>query len=157
MQSKRPLTSLLAAAFLLSALTLSALAQGGGMNRGSQMPPYDPKTEVTLTGTVSDIQQMMMPQGEGPGRGAMMAGMGGMHLTLATKDGSKDVHLGPSSYLTDKNFTINKGDTLEVTGSLVKMMGNMEAFIAREVKKGSETLVLRDKNGMPLWSGYRSR
>jgi hypothetical protein len=44
-----------------------------------------------------------------------------------------------------------------VTGSLVKMMGNMEAVIAREVKKGSETLVLRDKNGMPLWSGYRSR
>lgn len=148
MQSKRLLTSLLAAAFLLSVLALSALGQGGG---------YDPKTEVTLTGTVSDIQQMTMPQGEGRGRGAMMAGMGGVHLTLATKDGPKDIHLGPSSYLADKNFTINKGDALEVTGSLVKMMGNMEAVIAREVKKGSETLVLRDKNGMPLWSGHRSR
>jgi hypothetical protein len=148
MQSKHLLTSFPAAAFLLSVFTLSALGQGGG---------YDPKTEVTLTGTVSDIQQMTMPQGQGPGRGGTMAGMGGMHLTLATKDGSKDVHLGPSSYLTEKNFTINKGDALEVTGSLVKMMGNMEAVIAREVKKGSETLVLRDKNGMPLWSGYRSR
>ena len=155
MQSKRPLTSLLAAAFLLSALTLSALAQGGGMNHGAQMPPYDPKTEVTLTGTVSDIQQMMMPQAPPPGRGAMMAGMGGVHLTLMTKDGPKDIRLGPANYLTEKNFTINKGDTLEITGSLVKM-GGADAVIAREVKKGSETLVLRDKNGMPMWSGYRA-
>ena len=85
-----------------------------------------------------------------------MAGMGGVHLTLTTKDGSKDVHLGPSTYLAEKKFTMHKGDTLEITGSLVKM-GGAEAVIAREVKKGSETLVLRDKNGKPLWSGYRSR
>ena len=35
-------------------------------------------------------------------------------------------------------------------------MGGAEAVIAREVKKGSETLVLRDKNGTPMWSGYRN-
>ena len=75
---------------------------------------------------------------------------------LTWSEGSRDVHLGPSTYLAEKNFTIRKGDTLEITGSLVKT-GGAEAVIAREVKKGSETLVLRDKNGMPLWSGYRSR
>jgi len=151
MQSRRSLRSLVAAALLLSALTLPALAQ-----RGAQSPAYDPKTEIVVTGTVSEIQQMTMPQAPPPGRGPMMGGMGGVHLKLTTKDGSKEVHLGPSSYLTEKKFTINKGDTLEIIGSLVKMDGT-EAFIARELKKGSETLVLRDKNGIPLWSGYRSR
>lgn len=155
MQSRRSLTSLVAAALLLSAATLPSLAQRA-IDRGAQDPAYDPKTEITLTGTVSEIQQMTMPQAPPPGRGPMMSGMGGVHLTLTTKDGSKDVRLGPSAYLVEKSFTIHKGDTLEITGSLVKM-GGAEAVIAREVKKGSETLVLRDKNGMPLWSGYRSR
>lgn len=154
MQSRRSLASLVAAALLLSAATLPSLAQRG-IDRGAQDPAYDPKTEITLTGTVSEIQQMT-PQAPPPGRGPMMSGMGGVHLTLTTKDGFKDVRLGPSAYLVEKNFTIHKGDTLEITGSLVKM-GGAEAVIAREVKKGSETLVLRDKNGMPLWSGYRSR
>jgi hypothetical protein len=156
MQSRRSLTLLVAAALLLlSVATLPSLAQRG-IDRGAQGPAYDAKTEITLTGKVSEIQQMTMPQNPPPGRGPMMAGMGGVHLTLITKDGSKDIRLGPSSYLAEKNFTIHIGDTLEITGSLVKM-GAAEAVIAREVKKGSETLVLRDKNGMPLWSGYRSR
>jgi hypothetical protein len=52
----------------------------------------------------------------------------------------------PVSY--EKCFTVNKGDTVETKGSLVKIQGN-EALIAREMTKGSEKLALRDANGIP--------
>jgi hypothetical protein len=127
-----------------------AVAQRG-MNRN--MPQYDPKTEVTIKGTVEEVQKQTprMPQGKG-----VMGGMGGIHLKLATEKGAMDVHLGPAAYLADKKFTVNKGDVVEVKGSLVKI-GENEAVIARELTKGSEKLVLRDANGIPLWSGARYR
>jgi DNA/RNA endonuclease YhcR with UshA esterase domain len=127
-----------------------AVAQRG-MNRN--MPQYDPKTEVTIKGTVEEVQKQTMPMPQGKG---MMAGMGGIHLKLATDKGVMEVHLGPAAYLADKKFTVGKGDVVEVKGSLVKI-GGSEAVIAREVAKGSEKLVLRDANGIPLWSGPRYR
>jgi DNA/RNA endonuclease YhcR with UshA esterase domain len=143
MQLREALSSALAA-FVICLITLPASAQS---------PQYDPKTEVTIEGTVEEVQQQMpaTPRGRGP-----MGGMGGTHLKLTTQKGPMDIHLGPSSYLAEKKFTINKGDSLEITGSLVKIEGK-DAVIAREVKKGKDKLVLRDANGMPLWSGYLSR
>jgi hypothetical protein len=85
-----------------------------------------------------------------------MAGMGGTHLKLTTKEGIVEVHLGPSAYLAEKKFTINKGDFLGIKGSLVKIDG-IDAVIARELTKGKDTLLLRDANGIPLWSGAQSR
>jgi hypothetical protein len=82
--------------------------------------------------------------------------MGGTHLKLVTEKGTMDVHLGPAAYLADKKFIVDKGDVVEIRGSVVKIGGN-EAVIAREVTKGSEKLVLRDANGIPLWSGPRYR
>jgi len=31
------------------------------------------------------------------------------------------------------------------------------AIVAAEIKKGEETLILRDKSGFPVWSGWRRR
>ena len=39
-----------------------------------------------------------------------------------------------------------------IRGSRVKIDGE-EAIIAREIKKGDKTLVLRDENGVPMWRG----
>jgi DNA helicase TIP49 (TBP-interacting protein) len=137
-------------AFIVWIASPLAAAQRG-MNRNT--PQYDPKTEVTIRGNVEEVQKRMMHTP--PGRGAM-AEMGGTHLKLGTEKGTMDVHLGPAAYLADKKFTVNKGDVVEIRGSLVKIGGN-EALIAREVTKGSEKLVLRDANGIPLWSGPRYR
>jgi DNA/RNA endonuclease YhcR with UshA esterase domain len=121
-----------------------------GMNRN--VAQYDPKTEVTIKGTVGEVQnQTPAPRGRGA-----MAGMTGTHIKLVTETRTMDVHLGPAAYLADKKFTVNKGDVVEIRGSLVKI-GGTEAVIAREVTKGSEKLVLRDANGIPLWSRARYR
>jgi hypothetical protein len=101
---------------------------------------YDPATEATLKGTVEAVTQTA--------RGAMM----GTHLTVKTTEETREVMLGPASFLAKKGFSFAAGDSVEVTGSRITM-GAMEFVIAREVVKDGKTLTLRDKSGTPEWAG----
>ncbi len=102
---------------------------------------YDPTTETTATGTVTDVVQVTH-QGRSPGT----------HLKLKTGSGPVTVQLGPTSYLESQKASFAKGDQVTVTGSQVN-----KAIIAREVKKGDSTLTLRDKQGIPKWAHGRNR
>jgi len=123
----------------------TALAQrgpGGPMTASR----YDPKTEVTVTGTVEKIT-------ESASRGGLRMGR---HVTLETDGGTVEVHLGPVGYWKKNGFDLAKGDTIEVTGSKSKV-DDTEVMRAREVKKGEKTVTLRNAQGVPLWSrGRRS-
>jgi DNA/RNA endonuclease YhcR with UshA esterase domain len=115
-----------------------ALAQRGMRN-------YDPSTETTVKGTVEEVKQV-----------SGQHGWNGTHLRLRTEAGQMDVHAGPSSYIAAQGFSFAKGDQIEVLGSKVKL-GGSEALIAREIKQGDKTLVLRNAQGIPQWSGGRRR
>jgi hypothetical protein len=106
---------------------------------------YNPTTEVTLKGSVEVVNQMMGPQG-----------WGGTHLSLKTDKETIDVHVGPSWFLTQSKMSFAKGDQVEVTGSRVKF-GDNDALIAREIKKGGETFILRNAQGIPVWAGGHHR
>ena len=129
----------MAASALVVLATTAMLAQGPGMRH------YDPKTEVKVSGTIEDVQQTTGKHG-----------WSGTHLTLKTDSGNLDVHVGPSSFISQKGFSFARGDKLDVTGSRVQMNGN-EALIAREIIKDGKTLVLRNAQGIPEWSGGRAR
>jgi len=45
---------------------------------------------------------------------------------------------------------------VEVKGSRITLDG-APALIAQEIKRGGESMVLRDANGFPLWAGGRAR
>jgi hypothetical protein len=96
---------------------------------------------MTLTGTVQDVQQVTGSRGNT-----------GTHVDLKTEKETVNVHLGPATYLAKIGLSIEKGDTLEVTGSKVTM-GGKEVVIAREVKKAGKTFTIRDANGRPAWAG----
>lgn len=102
---------------------------------------YNPATEVKVNGTIEEVQQIQ-------GRGAWS----GTHLTLKTDSGTLQVHIGPSSYLSEKGFSLTKGDKVEVLGSKVTM-NSKETLLAREITKDNKTLTLRNAQGIPLWSG----
>lgn len=139
------------------------LAQGGGHRHGygggqtqgmchCQCPGcsqkarqnYDLASEVTVIGTVEVVTSL---QGRGYGSGT--------HVTLKTSTGNIEVHFGPARYLEREKFTLAKGDQIEVKGAK-KRFGTMETITARIVKKGEQTLTLRDEQGFPMWSGrYR--
>jgi DNA/RNA endonuclease YhcR with UshA esterase domain len=129
------------AIFALLLVPMACAQQGQGP--GQRGRTYNPSTETTVKGTVEQVKTVT-------GR----HGWNGTHLTLKTEDKTFDVHLGPSSFLKEKDFNLEKGDQIQVTGSTAEV-GGTEALIAREVKKGDKTLVLRDAQGIPKWSQGR--
>ncbi len=132
---------------VLGAVTLvflavaTILAQGPGPRKG--MRNYNPSTEITVKGTIEEVQQLQ-------GR----HGWSGTHLVLKTEAENLEVHVGPSSYIAEKQFSFAKGDQLEVVGSKVKV-GTKDVLIAREITKEGNKLVLRNPQGIPMWSGGR--
>jgi len=122
-------------------LTIAVIAQAQGPRGGA--PSYDPKTETKISGTVADVQQFS--------RGGWRTGT---HITLKTDSETLDVHVGPSQYVSSKQFSFAKGDQIEVLGSKVKI-AEADVLIAREITKAGKTLTLRNAQGIPLWSGGR--
>jgi hypothetical protein len=107
----------------------------------------DPSTEVTVTGTVTEVVTNPTST-RGRGRRART----GMHLMVTTDEETLEVHVGPADFITSEGLAFEEGDELEITGSRVTVDG-AEALIAREIKKGQAVLVLRNEQGVPRWSG----
>ncbi len=151
----RRISTLLAFALILGlCIAADSYAQNGMMWRGSGgwgangqfNRMYDPKTVETVSGEVVSIDKVRP-----------MKGMHyGVHLTLRTANETISVHLGPEWYLGNQDVKIEHGDKIEVKGSRVSFEGK-PAIIASEIKKGAETLRLRDENGFPAWAGWRRR
>ena len=108
---------------------------GGAVGAGMR---YDPATVMTLRGTAVAVTNLS----------------GGVHVTLQADGRETDVHLGPSWFVENAGVQIAKGDSIEVTGSAGESDGGA-ILIAREVKKGAQTVRLRDEQGVPDWSGRR--
>jgi len=106
-------------------------------------PTYDVHTETKMKGTVEEVQ--LPPKG----REKEAA-----HLLVKTGADTADVYLCPKAFLDDMGVSFNKGEEIAVTGSKVKQ-GEADLVLAREVVKGTDTLVLRDDKGKPVWSGSR--
>jgi hypothetical protein len=58
------------------------------------------------------------------------------------------------NFLDDMGVSFSKEDEIALTGSKVKQ-GEADLILAREVVKGTDTLVLRDEKGNPIWSWRR--
>ena len=95
----------------------------------------------TVSGEVIEVYQATSRQGY----------RAGLHLLLkAANEENIDVHLGPISYIEGQNFNFEPGDVLEIKGDLFND-SQMPTMIAVEVKKGNDTLTLRDDDGFPMW------
>ena len=65
-----------------------------------------------------------------------------------------DIYLCPKAFLDDMGATFVKGDEVTVTGSKIKQDGS-DLILAREVVKGTDTLMLRDDKGKPIWNWHK--
>lgn len=142
--SFEPRNPILAATLMVALSAVVAYGQPR-QGRGTGTPAYDPKTETTITGVIQEVKEV-----PGPGRSS------GTHLVVKADKDVFDIHVGPSWYLKQQKYPLAKDDQIEVTGSKVKYQGT-EVIIARQIKKGSNTLTLRDVQGIPLWSGGKNR
>jgi hypothetical protein len=139
-----------ALAFLLASTSVFAQPmkgwQGsGGWGQGATYNKmYNPATVETVTGEVVAVDKITPTKGMSYG----------IHLKLKTDKETVSVHLGPGWYIERLDTKIEKGDTIQVTGSRVTFKG-APAIIAAQVKKGDAVLKLRDDNGFPVWAGWK--
>ena len=103
-------------------------------------PKYDLATETKFKGTIADLK---LPE---KGNSKEIA-----HLTIKAGTDTFDLYLCPKSFMDDMGVSFAKGDEIAFTGSKVKT-GEADMILAREVVKGTDTLVLRDAKGVPVWS-----
>jgi hypothetical protein len=109
----------------------------------SGAPKYDVHTESKMRGAVEEVK--LPPKGSEKEV---------VHLLLKSGTDTVDVYLCPKAFLDDMGVTFSKGDDIALTGSKVKQ-GDADLVLAREVVKGSDTLVLRDEKGSPVWNWHK--
>jgi hypothetical protein len=119
-------------------------------NASGQTPAADPEPRYDTAASV-DMMVVVESQREVP-KGSPLAGF---HLIVrpeTAKEGTDtiDVYLGPSDYVKDFDVTFAKGDRLQVTGCKVKYAGTI-VILAKELRRESTTLYLRDARGVPYW------
>lgn len=130
----------------VSSAPAAGRGSGGWGMGGAYQRMFDPTTVETISGEVQKVEKI-----------APMRKMGaGIHLLVKTPKETVPVHLGPEWFMERLDAKIERGDKVEVKGSRIKLEGK-PAIIASEVKRGDETLVLRDDSGVPVWSGWRRR
>src|SRR5947207_2437147 len=113
----------------------SAVAQAG--------PKYDIATEAKFKGTIDELK--LPPKGSEK----QIA-----YLVIKSGDNTLDIYLCPKSFMDDMGVIFAKGDEIAFTGSKVKQ-GEADLILAREVVKGTDTLVLRDAKGNPVWNWHK--
>ena len=132
--------------FLVAPLLLGLTASSGQTAQAEPEPRYDSATTVDMMMVVADLREV--PRG---------SALPGTHLIVrpeSAKENSEtiDVYLGPANYLKDFEVTFAKGDRVQVVGSKVKY-GGAAVILARQVRRDSTTLYLRDEHGIPYWKG----
>jgi hypothetical protein len=123
---------------LVILLATLMLAPSALLNAQTGPPKYDLHTETKLKGTVEEVK--LPPKANDV-----------VHLMMKNGDDVVDLYFCPKSFMDDMGVSFSKGDELAYTGSKVKY-GGADLILAREVVKGSDTLVLRDDKGNPVWS-----
>ncbi len=141
MQGNGPILALA----LILALTLAC----GPENQGGPGPEdeavydrmYDAKTVETVRGEVVSVAKIT-DRGKGYG----------VSLTLKTNRETIRVYLGPGWFLEQQGLLFAPKDQVEITGSQITLQGK-RTLIAAQVKKGGQSLNLRDPGGIPAWAG----
>jgi len=108
--------------------------------QAQEEPRYDTGTVASFSGTVTAVGAHIGKRGNPRTR-----------VTIDTKAGPVELHLGPTLFLDEKKLTFAKGDSITVIGSKVKQDDGSNLVIARHVTKGVQVLELRNEEGRPLW------
>ena len=102
-------------------------------------PKYDSATEAKFKGTIAELKI--------PEKGAEKQIE---HLTVKSGTDTWDLYLCPKYFMDDMGISFAKGDEISFTGSKVKE-NDADIILTRELIRGTDTLVLRDDKGKPVW------
>ncbi len=126
---------------VVSVLTTTPMIAGQKSASGVTVPKYDPAVEATFKGTVEEVRDRECP---------MSGGMGSHLIIRLSPTQTIEVHLASTKFVKTYDLVFSKGDVVTVVGTKVQFEG-VETIFAREVTRGNETFVFRDKDGSPIW------
>jgi hypothetical protein len=128
----------LKASVVFCVLTLAALAQTPAA------PNYDSKTETKTKGVIEEIKTFTLGKRTDYTEAIVKSG-----------DDKIEIYISPKPFQDEMGITFVKGDEISVTGSRVKQEGDKQeqtsVILAREIVKGTDTLMFRDDKGKPVW------
>jgi hypothetical protein len=113
------------------------LSQRAQQDEGS-LPKYDLHTETKTKGLIDEVNLLSV-------------GTRKDFTELIIKSGDDKVHIYvcPKPFQEEMGISFSKGDQVAVTGSKVKQNAS-DVILARELVKGTETLLFRDDKGSPV-------
>jgi hypothetical protein len=106
----------------------------------TSLPKYDLQTESKTKGVVDEVK--LVPWG---------AKKEVSELILKIGDDKVRISVCPKPFQEEMGISFSKGDEVAITGSKVKQEGS-EVILAREMIRGTDTLMFRDNKGNPVWN-----
>ena len=106
---------------------------------GGSIPKYDLHTEMKTKGIVDEVN--LLPLGTRKDF---------TELIIKAGDDKVHIYVCPKPFQEEMGISFGKGDEIAVTGSKVKQQA-FDVILARELVKGTDTLLFRDDKGNPVW------
>lgn len=100
---------------------------------------YDPAAMVRISGSVQEVREVPEPPA-----------LKGIHVTVKNERAVFHVYLAPARFLRLFAITLKTGDELQIYGSKTRFKG-ADLVLARELRRNTDVLVLRDEKGNPYW------
>jgi len=102
-------------------------------------PKYDLQAETKTKGIVEEVKLFTL------GKRTDYT-----EVLVKSGDATVQVYLSPKPFQDEMGIAFAKGDEIAVTGSKVKE-DDTDVILAREVVRGTDTLMFRDGKGKPVW------
>jgi hypothetical protein len=102
-------------------------------------PKYDLKTEMKTKGVVDEVKVLVLGSRKDF-----------TQLVLKSGDDKVYIYVCPKPFQEEMGIVFAKGDQVAITGSKVKQ-DEADVILARELVKGTDTLMFRDDKGNPVW------
>lgn len=99
----------------------------------------------SIRGTVIEVEETTCPACRQVGVTAVLRLENDRKLTVL---------IAPKSYFELCDFRLRQGDVIDVAGERVRRDG-VEVLVAYTLKRGNESLTLRDADGRPMWESRR--
>jgi hypothetical protein len=135
--SSTALSALSCICLFLAPGAVAGVAQNAPADRNA--PKYDLQTEMKTKGIVDEIN-------------VLTVGSRKDFMELVLKKGEDKIHVYvcPRPFQEEIGVSFAKGDEIAVTGSKVKQE-TLDVILAREMVRGTDTLMFRDDKGKPVW------
>jgi hypothetical protein len=136
---RKPIQHLFFNSLLVLSVCVFPVAAQKSQSDSSAAPKYDLHTETKIKGVVDEVT--LQPFGSRKDF---------TELTLKNGDEMLHIYVCPKPFQDEMGIVFSKGDEIAVTGSKVKQE-TLEMILAREMVKGTDTLMFRDDKGQPVW------